>query len=65
MVCPKCGGGSTVCKNSRYKEGTVYRRRTCLDCGWKFSTVEVSLEAFSSMKAQLDKLQKIQNIIDE
>lgn len=69
MVCPKCNGGSTVCKNSRYKEGTVYRRRMCQDCGWKFSTVEVSMEMFSSMNAVLQKLRKVKaavlNILGE
>lgn len=69
MVCPKCGGGSTVCKNSRYKEGTVYRRRACLDCDGRFTTIEVSFEAFSSAQqiwaAAKTFLTTVQNILDK
>lgn len=69
MVCPKCSGGSTICKDSRYKDGTVYRRRMCQDCGWRFTTIEVSLETFNSMNTVLKKLLRVKtavlNIIDE
>lgn len=49
MQCPKCGGIESKCKDSRYKDHTVYRRRECLACGARFSTMEVSLESFQSM----------------
>lgn len=69
MQCPKCKGTQLRCNDSRYKDGTVYRRRTCQECGNKFTTMEVTLETFNAMKDPLDKLRKIRaavlNLIDE
>lgn len=39
MLCPKCGGQSTVI-DSRMISGTVRRRRECEQCGHRFSTEE-------------------------
>lgn len=69
MQCPKCGEADTHCKDSRPKVGSVYRRRECRACGWRFTTVEVSLETFNSMSSVLKKLLRIKtavlNIIEE
>lgn len=47
MECPKCGSYDTKVNNSRtdkthsyVTEGSVRRRRECLDCSFKFSTEE-------------------------
>ena len=39
MKCPKCGGKTRV-RDSRSYHGTTRRRRVCLICGGRFSTVE-------------------------
>lgn len=43
MKCPCCGKENDRVKDSRdWMEGRgVRRRRECLDCGWKWSTVEL------------------------
>ena len=42
MKC-KCGGDTRVV-DSRIVEGGLRRRRLCLDCGFRFSTLETVLE---------------------
>lgn len=39
MLCPNCGGWTTVV-DSRMISGTVRRRRECVQCGQRFSTEE-------------------------
>lgn len=51
MNCTKCGHDVVSCIDSRPKNGTIYRRRKCLQCGYRFSSVEVSLEALEGYKA--------------
>lgn len=64
MICPKCNNDQTKCKDSRYKDGTVYRRRTCLACGYKFTTIEVSLETYNELqKVKTVILQKIKTAV--
>lgn len=65
MNCPKCAGDQLRCNDSRYKDGTVYRRRTCLSCGHKFTTFEIPLEEYDAMKAKLQKLYAIKEIINK
>lgn len=45
MVCPKCGGNTTVFDNSFNPEvNEYYRKRTCLTCDHKFFTIEFEVE---------------------
>lgn len=39
MTCPVCGGKTHI-TNSRPKNDTVYRRRECDSCGYRFNTYE-------------------------
>ena len=39
MICPKCSGKTGV-YNGLENEGNYLRRRRCLNCGYKFITVE-------------------------
>ena len=39
IVCPTCETETTV-SDSRGRDGYVWRRRRCLNCGEKFTTVE-------------------------
>ena len=40
MYCPECAGQTTVIESRVRTDGTVYRRRECLDCGLRISTTE-------------------------
>lgn len=53
MKCTKCGAGFEHIKvvDSRPKESTVYRRRYCEKCGYRFTTYEIS----EKQKAQYEK----------
>lgn len=45
MICPECGGKTTVCDTTEIKDtNEIYRQRKCLDCGNKFFTVEFEVE---------------------
>ena len=41
MKCPKCGGWKTRASNTRNRDdGSTTRDRTCVNCGYRFKTVE-------------------------
>ncbi len=42
MECPKCGAEDTKVSDSRQLPLYVRRRRICLECGHRFSTIEVA-----------------------
>ena len=45
MLCPVCEGETKVI-DSRRKPDCVNRRRECLECGFRFNTVEVDTDYF-------------------
>ena len=47
MDCPVCGGG-TVVSDSRRCADFVNRKRKCLDCDYRFSTVELETDMLQS-----------------
>lgn len=47
QACPACSSGRTKVTNSRVKEGAIRRRRECLDCTSRFSTLEVPISEHS------------------
>lgn len=49
MKCPICGGNTEV-RDSRPKVDTIYRRRRCVKCNYRFSTVEVEAERHTTKK---------------
>lgn len=49
MDCPVCGGG-TVVSDSRRGVDFVNRKRKCLDCEYRFSTVELETDMLQSWK---------------
>lgn len=54
MTCPVCGGKTTVYVSATDCE-CVYRGRKCLECGYKFNTVEAeSNEKFSVYRIILE-----------
>lgn len=40
MLCPKCSSGDTSVTDSRSDAGAIRRRRSCNDCGVRFTTYE-------------------------
>jgi transcriptional regulator NrdR family protein len=48
MTCPECNGKTKVV-DSRTDEDSTLRRRECIDCGYRFSTVEVDKDMYERM----------------
>lgn len=44
LLCPKCNSGTTVITTQNRKDGTTKRRRMCLNCDYRFNTVEIARE---------------------
>lgn len=67
LKCPKCGGITQV-TNSRPSENHVRRRRQCLVCGFRATTLERYLTTtFSAQRerALLDKIQQFESQIKQ
>lgn len=47
MTCPVCGGQLIVI-DSRPTEDSIHRRRKCVECGYRFSTIEVDADLYAS-----------------
>lgn len=49
MRCEKCGGVSRIyiCRNR--ESGAVYRRRQCEECGYSWTTIELTKDYFVGM----------------
>ena len=39
--CPDCDGSTTITDSRLRPDGAIHRRRECLVCGFRFSTIEV------------------------
>lgn len=44
MICPICGCATTVIQTWENSKGEYKRRRECLDCGHRYTTVEAPIE---------------------
>lgn len=49
MDCPVCGAATSVI-NSRIRCDDVRRRRSCLGCGFRFSTIEIDIDVYKQMQ---------------
>lgn len=47
---------SRVMDSRRTEDGKVLRRRKCLACGERFSTVEITRSEYDDLKARVQKL---------
>lgn len=45
MTCPVCGGDTKVI-DSRPSEDSVQRRRKCLECDYRFNTIEIDMDLY-------------------
>lgn len=57
MTCPKCNESTKVI-DSRTDEDSTERRRECVVCGFRFSTVEIDRDLYERMVRQNDKRQR-------
>lgn len=48
MDCPNCGAPTKVV-DSRPSAKTVVRRRKCLECKYRFSTIEIDTEVYERL----------------
>lgn len=62
MTCPNCGAKTNVV-DSRSHEDSRSRRRECVGCGFRFSTVEIDADYYETLKPT-DK-QEILNRLDK
>lgn len=56
--CRECGSTQTAVKDSRKKEGGIWRIRECVRCGARWSTIEVD---FWEWKKILKKVDSVDN----
>ena len=73
MNCPTCGGQTRV-YDSTAQADNIKRRRKCLTCDYRFTTVEIDMDMYNTMrgtnlktarKTALDALKKATKILEE
>ena len=52
MVCPRCKSNQITCIDSRPSGDTTRRRRMCLDCKVRFTTMEVPEFEYKDLKGK-------------
>lgn len=62
MKCPICGGDTTVI-DSRPKVDSVGRRRKCLKCSYRFSTLEIEAERYTTKKKIDTELENFKRVL--
>lgn len=50
MTCPICNSASSCITDSRKTGHGIRRRRQCLDCGLRFSTMEIEMENYLQLQ---------------
>lgn len=49
MNCPTCNGQTRVI-DTEMNEDSVKRRRKCLSCGFRFSTLEIDMDLYGKLR---------------
>ena len=49
MLCPKCKSENVTCIDSRPSGDSTRRRRMCLACKYRFSTMEIEVEEYKEL----------------
>jgi transcriptional regulator NrdR family protein len=69
MYCPKCGSEDTAVIECRPRnDGKFRRRRSCCDCGHRFTTIEINIGEYENLKelaASFKKLLTLAKILEE
>lgn len=50
MTCPVCGGKTKVIDSRCYDSESVWRRRECLECNHRFTTIELETETLREQR---------------
>ena len=58
-----CGGQIKIINCRTYGDVQVHRRHKCADCGVLYSTVEVRVEKYRKMLADLDDFKKLKEVL--
>lgn len=64
--CPLCGGSTIVIasqssKTEEYQDAKI-RRRKCNECGYRFSTIEITLDYYKECRQNLPGIAKLMAI---
>ncbi|WP_374759923.1 NrdR family transcriptional regulator [Acidithiobacillus thiooxidans] len=65
MNCPQCGKKGLRVINSRTRNESVYRRRECVACSFRFSTTEISMADYQSLQSCCQRICQLQQILKE
>ena len=63
-ICPACGSENVFVIDSRMRKDTVYRRRKCGDCNYKYSTIEIINEEYFNLKKIEKKYNRIKSLFE-
>lgn len=44
MNCPRCKSENTKCVDSRPSNTAVHRRKKCMDCNYRWNTMEITVD---------------------
>lgn len=62
--CPACTNLSATVIETRYTKVSTRRRKECRDCGYKFTTHEVSEEYFQAAKTNCLLISRVKKAVD-
>lgn len=54
IVCRSCGSEKTLVRDSRKKDGGIWRIRECRECGARWSTIEVDFWEWKKIMKKVD-----------
>ena len=60
--CPNCKSENLYCVDSRKSQGKVRRRKKCLECGFKFSTIELPMNEVYRIEKTLHLISELQSV---
>lgn len=59
MNCPNCQSKNVKVCDSRPDTNSTFRRRHCLNCNYRFSTIEIRKEVYENMKYKIERANRI------
>ena len=65
MQCPRCKAYGLSITDSRPDGKTIRRRRKCLNCGYRFTTYEISAEDYTKVKDNEALVTDVVSYLDE
>jgi len=63
MRCPRCDSEKLSVADSRHREGRIYRRRECRDCGYRFSTIELPIAEWDRHQREKEAIARLKEIL--